>query len=142
MDDEHHDYSKKDKLIGCDWDECYEHYESGYYWNNDNHNRSIFISKRIVDKYSLDKVKPIKEWFDKQNWDNNERDAYKAYSYYLYASNSTGYSKDYIEPEAHIKRAKEETPHGNINSKEFTAWWNDFPIELLDEPEEDVKIIS
>ena len=80
MDDEHHDYSKKDKLIGCDWDECYEHYESGYYWNNDNQNRSIFISKRIVDKYSLDRVKPIKEWFDKQKWNNNERDAYKAYS--------------------------------------------------------------
>ena len=142
MTDEHHDYSKRDKLIGCDWDECYEHYESGYYWNNDNHSRSIFILKRIVDKYSLDKVKPIKEWFDKQNWDNNERDAYKAYSYYLYASNSTGYSKNYIEPEDYIKLAKKETPHCNINSNEFAAWWNDFPMELLDEPEEDVKIIS
>ena len=33
-----------------------------------------------------------------------------------------------------------ETPHGECYDNDFVAWWCEFPVELLDEPDENVLI--
>ena len=36
--------------------------------------------------------------------------------------------------------ATQETPHGDCYDEDFVAWWCEFPVELLTEPEENVRI--
>ena len=47
-------------------EEDYREEDGGYYWNDEEHVGEIFISERMIKKYSLgeDVADPIEEWFE------------------------------------------------------------------------------
>lgn len=126
----------KDELLESDDEGCL--YESGFYWDDRNHLGTIFISKKMVDKHNLeDDCVPIEEFFYDNDWSVEDREEYKNYTHYLIITHSVGWTKTKAEGRFNSIC---ETPHGVISSDEFVMWWNMLPLELLDEPEEDVMI--
>ena len=127
----------KDKLIESD--EQGFLYESGFYWADCNHSGTIFISKKMVEKFSLVETdcdcEPIEEFF--YGWSDEDKEDYKNYDYSLWISHSDGWSKTKAEGE---NGTNDETPHGDIADDEFVMWFNSLPFELLSEPKEDVMI--
>ena len=129
---------KDEPLAWCDG---YTQFESGFYFNDENHVGNIFVSQKMVDKYKLDSeiLQPIKEWFDEEDWEEEDREHYKGYSHSIFISHRDGYSRTEDDDGACLNY---DTPHGELKSEEFVAWDTGFPVELLSEPEEEVQIIG
>lgn len=127
----------KDELLESDEEGCL--YESGFYWNDENHSGTIFVSKKMLEKHSLDEedCEPIEEFFSDNDWSEEDREDYKNYTHKIYISHSDGWTKTKAEG---YGNSSSETPHGETGSNEFVMWWNDLPLELLNEQEEDVMI--
>ena len=133
---------KADKWIESG--EEYERYESGYYWHDLNHSGLIYVSQKMVDKYNLNET-PLD-------------DAWRKEYLFVYGDDEDGiegadelqkkYVQEiYIQHATHLTKTKDinsedisPTPHGETHSDEFVAWWNDFPVELLKEAEEDCYV--
>lgn len=114
-------------------------FDSGYYWEDNNHSGVLLVSQKIVDENNLVEsgdAEPIAELFDGYDWEEEDREEYKNYSHYIYLSHCACWSK--------TKETEQttETPHGDVNSEAFVMWWNDLPLELLKEPEEDVYVFG
>ena len=132
--------TQPDKEFDSNYDEGYRHFESGYYWDDENHIGIIFVSQKIVDKYKLDDsgdVELIAQFFDDYDWEDEDRAEYKNYSHYIYISHcayrtKTKEDNDYLYT----------SPYGDLGSKEFVMWWNDLPLELMKEPETDVYVFG
>lgn len=128
-----------DKFLRYD-DEEGQLYESGFYWDDDNHAGAIFISQRMVEKYKLeDDADSIEEFFIGNHWSDDEREEYKNYTHELYVHHCAGWTKT---KEEGYGNSISETPHGEAYSEEFVMWWLGYPLELLSEPKEDVMIFS
>ncbi len=128
----------KDELLESD--EEGRLYESGFYWRDENHSGDIFVSKKMVDKYKLeDDADPIEEFFNDNDWSVEDREKYKNYTHEVFISHSAGWTKTKAEG---YGNSVDETPHGETGSEPFVMWWNDLPLELLSEPEEDVMVIG
>ena len=128
----------KDELLEID-DEG-KLYESGFYWKDENHSGTIFISQKMVDKYKLeDDSDPIEEFFNDNDWSVEDREQYKNYTHSLFISHCAYWSKT---KEEEVDRCSSYTPHGDTYSEEFVMWWNELPLELLSEPEEDVNVFG
>ena len=135
---------KEDKKLECNFEEEWTRYESGYYSHDPNHSGRIFVSQKMVDKYNLDEV-PIEEWYQEElerlgdEPDQEELDFLnemkEEWAQVIFVSHSGGWDKDSKEG-----WGDDDTPHGQIWSEEFVAWWNGFPLELLNE--DDVYIYS
>ena len=135
--------STEDKLLRLDDGGCL--YESGYYWDDENHEGHIIISQRMVDKYNLEgDADSIEEFFDCITSNDEEREEcrkeYKNYTHELYVHHCAGWSKR--KEEVDYGDSYSTTPHGETYSDEFVMWWLGYPLELLSEPKEDVLIYS
>ena len=120
-------------------EEDYREEDGGYYWNDEEHVGEIFISERMIKKYLLgeDIADPIEEWFEDEEESEEWREELKGYSHYIITTSCRGFTttKDDTENPA------VETPRGNTFSNEFKAWWNNFPLELLNEERADVFVM-
>ena len=129
--------STEDKFLRYDEGEG-QLYESGFYWDDDNHEGHILISQRMVDKYKLeDDADLIEDFF--YGWSDEDREEYKNYTHELYVHHCAYWSKT---KEEEVDRCSSYTPHGETYSEEFVMWWLGYPPELLNEPKEDVLIYS
>ena len=140
-------YLIKDEQLEVNWDESWTRYESGYYFHDENHSGCIYVSQRMVGKYKLNHTVLDEEWFNDEMGvygDDEEqieylRELQAKYAQEIYISHATAFSAEGCSREHH-RVGDRETPHGDIGSENFVAWWNDFPVELLKEAEDDVYI--
>ena len=134
-------YSIKDDLIEDAND--YSRYESGFYWNDHQHSGLLFVSSRMVGKYQL-RVIPsdnIKLWIEVCGLNIDERaDCLRKYSHAIYLHHAEAFSITKVGLDF-SSGSYTKTPHGECYSHEFVVWFNDLPIELLSEGDEDLKII-
>lgn len=124
------------------WGESYTQFESGFYFDDENHIGNILVSQKMVDKYKLDSeiLESLnEEWFEENDWDEEVRKDYKNYSHVIFISHRDGYSRTEDDDEAYLNY---NTPHGELKSEQFVAWDIGFPVELLSEPEEEVQIMG
>ena len=135
-------YSIKDDLIE-DAKE-YSRYESGYYWNDQNHSGLLFVSTEMIEKYHLPAMAEdkVEIWIDNCNLDEGSRAfCLKKYAFAVYLHHAEAYSitKDGLDfSSGHYTK----TPHGECYSPEFVAWFNEFPVELLDEGDNHLKVVK
>ena len=92
----------------------------------------------MVDKYDLAKTiaSPIDEWSEDEDDGDEWRDELQAFSHYIITTSCIGFTKARDDGE----NPAIDTPRGKIYSNEFTAWWNDIPLELFAESGEDIFI--
>ncbi len=108
-----------------------------YYWDEDHYGR-IYVSQKMVDKYKLKEcLDPLDgEWFASRIFMGSDEEDLKElqskYTHEIYIRHCRGFSKD-----GDSMNQSQLTPHGDIGSEEFVAWYNDFPLELLSETNED-----
>ena len=131
----------EDYLIEYNENEDYYHYDSGYYWEKWDACSIVFVSKKVVAKYKLER-EPIEEWIkyargfsDYQDKDDDFfSDIRSHYAQILYLDHIAVYSK--------TKDADRttDTPHGHVKSLEFVAWFNSIPFQLFKEHNEGVFI--
>lgn len=121
----------------------YRRHESGYYFEDEEHFGTVFVSQKMVDKYSLDHT-PIDEWYENESEFEDDEDqlAYLAemkekWSMVIEIDHCWGYSET---SDRYHKGYQNKTPHGEIWTESFVAWWCDFPVEILKESKEDVFI--
>ena len=123
-----------DELI-C-FEDTYRQYESGYYFEDEEHFGNILISQKMFDKYKLDEdAVTIEEWFKENDCDKNTREEYKSYSHSILLDHCSHFCRT-------LDGEESKSPHGDVIDSDFVMWWNDLPKELLEEPEEDVKIVG
>ena len=109
--------------------------DEGYYWDDENHSGIILVSQRMIDKHKLETdVLPIAQLFDDEEIEEEEREDFNNYSHYITISHCVGWSKTKTDKQT------TDTPQGDVNSEAFVMWWNDLPLELLNEPKEDVNV--
>ncbi|KZR87647.1 hypothetical protein MITS9509_00448 [Synechococcus sp. MIT S9509] len=135
-------YSIKDDLIEHAKD--YSRYESGFYWYDHQHSGLFFISARMVDKYKLRMVSDdnLELWINDCGLNDHDREeCLRKYAYAIYIHHAEAFSitKDGLD---FSSGTYTKTPHGECYSLEFVAWFNDVSVELLQEGDEDLKIIS
>ena len=121
-------------------DDCFREADGGYYWNDDDHYGEIFVSQDIVDKYKLgdDVVDPIEEWFaDEEDAAEEWEERLAGFSHYIITTSSIGFTSTRNDTES----PNTDTPRGKIDSVEFKAWWNNFPVELLEESDSEVFVM-
>ena len=121
----------------------YRRFESGYYFEDEEHFGTVFVSQKMVDKYNLDHT-PILEWYEEKSHleDNEEELAYlremkEKWSQVIDIDHCWGYSET---SDRYHKGYQSKTPHGEIGDEAFIAWWCDFPVEILKEGKEDVFV--
>jgi len=139
-------YLIKDKQLEWNDEKSWRRYESGYYFDDENHSGHIYVSQRMVDKYNLCHEMMDDKWLEEALQDcYDEEDEASAkelqakYAQEIYITHAIGYSPEGCSSE-HRRNCIWNTPHGDIGSEEFVAWWNDFPVALLKEGEDDVYI--
>ena len=135
-------YSIKDDLIEHATD--YSRYESGFYWNDNQHSGLVFISSRLADKYQLHLIPEdnIELWIDGCGVSPNEiAECLRKYSYAVYIHHAEAFSitKNGLD---FSSGTYTKTPHGECYSLEFVAWFNGFAVELFREGDEDLKIVK
>jgi hypothetical protein len=144
------DFSKEDELLDWNTDEGFRQFESGFYSCDENHSGRLLVTQAMVDKWDLHEkwgcVEPLE--VDCGLLDGMDDEEKEEFWSYLPHRNYVG--EIYIQHATHYAKTKEglndwkewvdDTPHGDIYSNEFVAWWNDFPIELLNEPETEVYV--
>ena len=121
-------------------DSAFREADGGYYWNDDDHYGEIFISQSIVDKYNLGEnvVDPTEEWFeDEEEIAEDWKDKLSGFSHYIITTCSLGFTATRDDTEI----PNSNTPRGKIDSREFKAWWNNFPVKLLEELETEVFVM-
>lgn len=125
--------------------DVYRRHESGYYFEDTEHFGTVFVSQRMVDKYSLDHT-PIEKWYEEQIEYEDDEEQLKyleemksKWSQVIIIDHCTGYS---LTSDRSNSGYHSMTPHGQIGDKGFVAWWCDFPVELLDESSVDVCVAS
>ena len=120
------------------------------YWEDQNHFGSVYLTQEMYDKYDLDRCpscETIEEAYGEYDPDWMPE---RKFCYVIYIDHCSGvtpvgvdYSDGGIKDGQFINyqvNATQETPHGECYSEEFAAWWCEFPIELLSEPDENVLI--
>ena len=112
----------------------FKRYKSGYYWLDKRRIGRIVVSQRMVHKYNLS-AKFIGDFFDKNIFEVDFKHEYIArFSHIIQLNHSYGYSQ------SKGSRATTQTPHGKCFSKEFVAWLNNFPLDLLYEGHENAEV--
>jgi hypothetical protein len=120
------------------------------YWEDLNHFGTVWVTQEMYDKYDLSRcscVETSEELFGEYDEDFNPG---REFTYVISIDHCAGVTPlgvDYDEGEwkdgkyiNFVLHATQETPHGDCYDEEFVAWWCGFPVELLDEPEQNVQI--
>ena len=123
------------------------------YWEDPNHFGSVYLTQEMYDKYDLDRC-PTCETILEAYGDDGEfqKDANigDEFTHVISIDHCAGvtplgveYSsgewidKKFCNFELH---ATQETPHGDCYDDDFVAWWCEFPVEILSEPDTNVYI--
>ena len=131
----------EDKLIEYNIDEDYFRYSSGYYWEDCEVSSTIFVTQKMVDNYTLDHD-CIEEWSKDAHkyaeWQDKNADFFSE-------MNSKYAQVIYLDHVIYFSKTKDgdrttDSPHGNVKSLEFVAWFNSIPFELLKESKDDVFV--
>ena len=135
-------YSIEDDLIEHAAD--YSRYESGFYWNDNQHSGLLFVSSKMVDKYqlSLTPEDNIEHWIESCGLSARERKeclAKYSYAVYVYHAEAFSITKNGLD---FSSGTYTKTPHGECYSQAFVAWFNGFDVELFSEGDEDLKMIK
>lgn len=130
-------FKVKDEPI--DWGDGYTQFESGFYFDDENHLGAVLVSQKIVNKYNLDDeiLDTTSEWFDQRDCVEEDRKGFENYSHVIVITHRDGYSRTKNDDEAYLNL---DTPHGKLGSEEFVAWDIGFPVEIFSEPEDEVQI--
>ena len=132
---------KEDKLIEYNESEDCFRYDSGCYWEQFDVSSIIFVTQIIADKYKLEPLS-TEEW-SKDAWKYAEWVDKDAEFFLQMQSKYAGLV--YLDHVIDFSETKDgehttDTPHGNVKSLEFVAWFNSIPVELLKESEDDVFV--
>lgn len=135
------DALQKEPFSDIEYKEGEDYYERDgmWYWIDPEHAGHILVSQKMVSKYDLGKCPSLMELEDDEYEDWFEEEAAKyqeLYPYEIYINHCSGVTPIGGNPE----EAVTETPHGDAYSENFIAWWCEFPIDLLSEPEANVYI--
>ena len=120
------------------------------YWEDHNHFGTIYLTQEMYDKYDLDRVaycETIEECYGEYDEDFMPGRQYTHVLTIDHCAGVTPIGVDYGEGiwidgkfSSYQLNATYETPHGDCYDEEFVAWWCEFPVELLSEPDENVYI--
>ena len=100
-----------------------------YYWEDQNHSGSIWVTPEMIEKHNLQLVV---EELDDDIKDEDE----KHFTHEIWVDHCDGVS----ETQMFEEEMTNETPHGEVYGEEFAAWWCSFPLALLYDPKDQVKI--
>ncbi|KZR64514.1 hypothetical protein PMIT1303_01559 [Prochlorococcus sp. MIT 1303] len=131
----------EDKLIEYNVDEDYFRYSSGYYWEDCEASSAIFVTQKMVDKYKLEHDR-TDEW----SMDAHKYADWQAKNAEFFSEMESKYAQIiYLDHVIDYSKAKDggrttDTPHGDVKSLEFVAWFNSIPFELLKESKDDVSV--
>ena len=116
-------------------EENYRLIDGLYYFYDENHFGNIWVTPEMIEKHNLQAiVEPIEDGDNYTDWDWEA----SAYTHSIFVTNCSGVSKGNTRKDWHQQDS--DTPFGEVWSDEFRAWWNEFPLALLDEPEEQVMV--
>ena len=101
------------------------------YVEDENHFGTIWMTEEMVSKYNLQDIAFRDEDEDEDFWGDLKS---PELCYEIPIDHACGF----IDPAT--GKLEQITPHGQAYSEEFAAWWNEFPVQLLSEPEDKVWI--
>ena len=120
------------------------------YWEDVNHFGAIYLTQEMYDKYDLDRCpccETVEECYGEYDEDYMPGRQYTHVISIDHCAGVTPLGVEYSDGEwidgkfCNFKMlATQETPHGECYEEDFIAWWCEFPVELLTEPEENVVI--
>ena len=106
------------------------------YWEDPNHFGSIYLTQEMYDKYDLGRCSIVETVEEAYGEYDPEWMPDRKYAYVIGIDHCAG-----VTPlGADVDEITYDTPHGECYEEDFVAWWCEFPVELLDEPEENVFI--
>ena len=106
------------------------------YWEDVDHFGTIYLTQEMYDKYDLDRCpccETIEECYGEYDEDYMPG---RQYTHVISIDHCAGVTPLGVDS----SDSTYETPHGECYEEDFIAWWCEFPVELLTEPEENVSI--
>ena len=127
---------KIDNYEITEYNDYYRIIEGLTYWEDHNHFGTIFITQAMYDKYDLGRCgccETIKEAYGEYDEDFMPG---RQYTHVIHIDHCAGVTPLGVDASENTM----DTPHGEVHDEDFVAWWCEFPVELLSEPEENVQI--
>ena len=124
------------------------------YWEDQDHFGSIYLTQEMYDKYGLDRCPScetiVESYGDEDGEFRKDVGIGDEFIYVISIDHCAGVtplgveysSGEWIDGKfCNFKlHAVQETPHGDCYDDDFVAWWCEFPVEILSEPNENVQI--
>ena len=120
------------------------------YWEDNNHFGAIYLTQEMYDKYDLKRCpccETLEEAYDDMADELRES---PEFIYVISIDHCAGVTPLGVEQSSadrlgdkwvnYVDNSSYETPHGDCYDEDFIAWWCEFPVELLNEPDENVRI--
>jgi len=133
-----------------EYNDDYRIIEGLTYWEDANHFGVIYLTQEMYDKYDLSRCgccQTLEEAYDDMA---DELRRSPAFIYVISIDHCAGVTPLGVEYSSsdrvgdkwvnHVNNYTLETPHGDCYEEDFIAWWCEFPVELFDEPDENVVI--
>ena len=141
---------KIDNYEITEYNDYYRIIEGLTYWEDQNHFGCIYLTQEMYDKYDLSRVgccETLVEAYDDMAEELRPGPQFTHVISIDHCAGVTPLGVDYSDGEwidgkycNHVLHATYDTPHGDCYDEDFVAWWCEFPVELLTEPEENVQI--
>ena len=122
------------------FDEGWTKIDGLYYWDDQNHSGTAWVTEEMVKKYGMEGEDTIEEYYAdeemvKEMWEGVEGN----YTHAIWIHHCCGVSKGKTEED--YRNMDIDTPHGECGSIEFVSWWLGYP-GLFNEPEENVLVFG
>ena len=133
-----------------EYNDDYRIIEGLTYWEDPNHFGAIYLTQEMYDKYDLSRCgccQTLEEAYDDMA-DEMRRSPELTYVISIdHCAGVTPLGVEYSSSDRvgdkwvnFVNHSTHETPHGDCYEEDFIAWWCEFPVELFDEPDENVHI--
>ena len=106
------------------------------YWEDHNHFGAIYLTQEMYDKYDLSRCLCCETLVEAYDDMAEEMGQPPEFIYVISIDHCAGVTPLGVDYDEHTY----ETPHGHCYDEDFIAWWCEFPVELLSEPDENVRI--
>ena len=111
--------------------------EGLYYWEDENHFGKFFLTEAMVEKHNLKGI-AVRLEDDLDDWDGtgwSEEIENNGFTHLLTIDHCAGVSKGNTEDD--WMTCKQDTPHGQVWSKEFVSWWCEVPMAFFDDADDE-----
>jgi len=101
------------------------------YAEDENHHGTILLTEEMAAKYSLDDDYRLEDDWYEEEWMDEDM---KNFTHEICIDHAAAYVDPETGEETH------NSPHGELYSEEFVAWWCGFDVDMLKESDDKVRI--